>query len=246
VKKFVDAAHAAKVKVGAAFGGAPTINDPGVFGSLLNDGSRAGFVQKISDFLDANNLDGIDVDLEGNSVDGRYEAFAKALKDKLVPRGKFVTAAVARWFAEKGSVAPSAWSHFDFLNVMAYDLCNWSTPNACDVASYGASKAEIEWWANDRKIPKAKLVLGVPFYAHRWGNGENGKAYLYSEILKMYGADAAKDEIYKDGYTVFHNGRATIQNKARLAKDFGGIMVWEVGQDATGNDSLFKAIVEAL
>jgi GH18 family chitinase len=49
-----------------------------------------------------------------------------------------------------------------------------------------------------------------------------------------------------DGYTISCNGPATIAKKTELSKSHGGIMIWELGQDASGDDSLLKVIADNL
>ena len=55
---------------------------------------------------------------------------------------------------------------------------------------------------------------------------------------------ATQDQVLVDGATTYLNSRATILAKAKLARQYGGIMIWELGQDAPGDASLLKAIVE--
>ena len=93
------------------------------------------------------------------------------------------------------------------------------------------------------RLPPQKAVLGVPFYGYRWKPGATvGEAVIYSELLQSYGADAASDQITKDGVTIYLNGKATIQAKAALARQYGGVMSWELGQDASGDASLLRAL----
>jgi hypothetical protein len=56
---------------------------------------------------------------------------------------------------------------------------------------------------------------------------------------------ATQDQLQADGTITFLNSRIIIEAKAKLAQHYGGIMVWEVGQDATGRASLLQAIRHA-
>ena len=95
-------------------------------------------------------------------------------------------------------------------------------------------------------MSKEKAVLGVPFYGYRWSNGSKGTAVTYSEILSAYGAAAAqKDEVQMGGATVYYSGKPSTQAKAKLARQYGGVMIWELGQDASGNDLLLRALNDA-
>jgi len=57
---------------------------------------------------------------------------------------------------------------------------------------------------------------------------------IYSELLTTYGAAAGKTRSWQDGVTVYLNSKATIVAKTQLAAQYGGIMAWELGQDAPG------------
>ncbi|HWZ92871.1 MAG TPA: glycosyl hydrolase family 18 protein [Polyangiaceae bacterium] len=241
---FVTAAHAAGAKVCMALGGATTISSLGSLAGQIAPANRAGFVGKITTFAMTTGLDCIDVDFEGNGVNGDYEGFVTALSASLKGQGKQTTAAVASWFGDK--VTSGALQAFDFVNVMAYDLHNpGGSATPIQSSSLADAKAEIDYWVG-RGVGKDKAVFGVPFYGYRWKPGATaGDAVVYSELLSTYGAAAAADEIMQAGVTIFLNGKATIVAKAQLAQQYGGIMTWELGQDATGSSSLLRAIHDA-
>jgi GH18 family chitinase len=242
---FVTAAHKAGAKVCMALGGATTIDDFSVLGGLVSAPNRAAFVQKITDYAVSTGLDCIDIDFEGpTAVNADYEPFVTALSASLKAKGKETTAAVASWFGP--NVTTPALQVFDFVNVMAYDLHN-PGGNAAPVQSSSVtdSKAEIDYWVG-RGLAKEKAIFGVPFYGYRWKPGATtGEAVVYSELLTTYGAAAASDAIMQDGTTVYLNSKATIVAKTQMAAQYGGIMVWELGQDAPGMTSLLRAIHDA-
>ena len=241
---FVTAAHAKGSKVCLALGGATTINDLGALAGQIAPANRASFVSKIVGYAMTTGLDCIDVDFEGNGVNGDYEGFVTALGPALHAQGKEMSAALASWFGDK--VTSNALQAFDFVNVMAYDLHNpGGQTGPVQSSSMADSQAEIEYWVG-RGLSKQKAVFGVPFYGYRWKPGAtSGEAVVYAELLSTYGADAQADQITKDGTTVYLNSKATIQAKAKLAREYGGIMAWELGQDASGDASLLRAIQNA-
>ncbi len=241
--EFVNAAHDAGVKVCVAVGGATTIDDPGVFGTLMQSANRAGFVAKIDAFLDERGLDCFDVDLEGSGVTGDYDDFVAELASVLQAKDKELSAAIARWFDKPELTA--ALADFDFVNIMAYDLCKFWETTPCAHSSLSGATAELEYWTNDRALPASKAVLGVPFYGYRWQGG-TGEAMTYSQIVGSYGDLAQEDWITSGDATIVHNSLGTIVDKAALAKNNGGIMIWEIGQDIEGQDSLLTAIDGAL
>jgi spore germination protein YaaH len=239
---FVSVAHTAGVKVCMAIGGASVIENGGVYSTILQDGQRDAFVTKLSDYANAHQLDCIDVDLEGNGVNQYYEAFVVALAAKLHANGKEMTSAVSSWFGNK--ISDAAIQSFDFINIMAYDLHNpGGASQPVQSSSIADATAEVEYWIN-RGLAKSKAVYGVPFYGYRW-IANKSEALTYAEILAADPAAATQDQVQVGGAPTFLNSRATIQAKAVLAKQYGGIMVWELGQDAPGDASLLKAIHEA-
>ena len=238
---FVSAAHAKGAKVCLALGGATTINDLGTLAGNIGPANRAAFVSKITSYAMTTGLDCIDVDFEGGGVNGDHEGFVTALGPALHAQGKQMSAALASWFGN--NVTANALQAFDFVNVMAYDLHN-PGGNAAPIQSSSMTdaKAEIEYWIG-RGLAKEKAVFGVPFYGYRWKPGATaGEAVVYSELLSAYGADAQADQITKDGTTIYLNSKATIIAKAQMARQYGGIMAWELGQDAAGDASLLRAI----
>jgi chitinase len=239
---FVAAAHAKGVKVCMAIGGGAIIENGGVYATVLQDTLRETLVSNLGQYATDHQLDCIDVDLEGNGVNEYYEAFVTSLSTKLHAQNKEMTAAVSSWFGNK--ISDKAIQAFDFINVMAYDLHN-PGGSATPVQSSSIEEAtkEVDYWVG-RGLAKNKAVFGVPFYGYRW-NGNQSEALTYADLLAQNPAAATQDQLSLGGATVYLNSRTTIQAKTVLAKTYGGIMVWEMGQDATGDASLLKAIADA-
>jgi spore germination protein YaaH len=239
---FVAAAHAKGVKVCMAIGGGAIIDTGGVYATVLQDGTRGTLVSKLGQFALDRKLDCIDVDLEGNGVNQYYEAFVTELATKLHADNKEMTSAVSSWFGDK--ISDKAIQAFDFMNIMAYDLHNpGGATQPVQSASIADATQEVDYWVG-RGLAKSKAVFGVPFYGYRWTGGGKGEALTYAEILAQSPTAATQDQVEIAGNTVYLNSKTTIAAKAVLAKTYGGIMVWELGQDAAGDGSLLKAIAE--
>eukprot|EP01059_Diplonema_ambulator_P037344 TRINITY_DN983_c0_g1_i6.p1 TRINITY_DN983_c0_g1~~TRINITY_DN983_c0_g1_i6.p1 ORF type:complete len:132 (+),score=40.19 TRINITY_DN983_c0_g1_i6:512-907(+) len=82
-----------------------------------------------------------------------------------------------------------------------------------------------------RRLPAAKMAVGVPFYSR---NVHTGDWKTYEDIVNRHGPlDEEVDQVGDD----YFNGLQTIMHKVRYAKErgMGGVMIWEVGQDAFSN-----------
>jgi hypothetical protein len=242
---FVARAHAEGAKVCLALGGGGTNGGLGTLANLIAPGNRAGFIQKIADYAEQHQLDCIDVDFEGPGVNADYGGFVAALAPALHEDGRQLSAALASWYGAQ--VTDEAIVAFDFVNVMAYDLHNpagKTTP--VNGASLADSKQEIDYWV-ERGLDRSKAVLGVPFYGYRWtSDGGKGEAVTYANILSTYGAAAASsDRIEDGGTTIYFDSRETVIAKAKLGKDYGGTMIWELSQDAAEDAALLRAMHEA-
>jgi chitinase len=243
----IQKAHANHVKVLLSIGGGDASDNKPLnarYFSLQADGQRSGFVQKIVEYLNLHNFDGLDVDLEGASIGKDYGAFIADLSAKLLPTGKLLTAAVSEGNgAEK--IPNSVFGEFSFVNVMAYDDAGPWNPNAPGQhSSMEFTKASVSYWLN-RGLPKSKCVVGVPFYGYGFGTAFRNGDYPYSEIVQTYPNSENLDQV---GNTIWYNGLPTIRAKAKYVLDDGlaGIMIWSLDSDAKGDKSLLNAIYRTL
>ena len=244
--KLIELAHAKKVKVLVSVGGGAISSDPSryaVYFNLISDAHRAAFVNKIAAYLTAHNLDGIDVDLEGPSINNDYGKFIADLSNVLKPQGKLVTAALAH--TNGGDAVPSSvFPYFDFINIMAYDETGpWAPARPGQHASMEFARACLDNWIG-RGLPKEKAVLGVPFYGYGF-NADFNQGIGFAEIISRFPGTENQDQV---GNTIYYNGIPTIKAKADYVAEeqYGGIMIWQVAQDATGNFSLLDIIYQAL
>ncbi len=233
---FVTAAHNAGAKVLVSIGGAGAGST--AIANLYVPAMVDTLVANLAAYLDAQNLDGVDVDVEGDPVNANYPAFIDKLVAAVRPKGKLVTAAFAQWFAN--NIGPATYGQFDFVNVMSYDKCG-STP--CEHSTYAAAVQDLDFFRS-KLIGADKLVLGVPFYCHCWGATCTGSQVAYAQVLVKF--PGGMDYIQSNGITYSCNGPATIQKKAQLAHGWGGMMAWEITQDAGGDQSLLKVMADNL
>lgn len=242
-KVVVDLARKNKVKVLISIGGGSAADDkemkPRYF-DLLSDAKRAGFVAKLTDYVVKHNYDGLDVDIEGPSINEDYGDFIADLAKSLKPKGKLLTSALSQGYGGD-RVPKSVFEHFDFVNVMAYDgTGNWSPDRPGQHSSMDFAKQNVTWWTG-RGLAKDELVLGVPFYGYGFGKAFRNYGYPYSEIVGAYPGAEQLDQV---GETIWYNGIPTIKAKAKYVRDegLGGVMIWSLDQDVKGPKSLLTAL----
>jgi chitinase len=240
-------AKAAKVKVLVSIGGGSASGDKVLkarYFKLLSDEHRPGFVRKLARYVKKHGFDGLDVDIEGPSINGDYGKFIADLAAALKPEGLLLTAALSKGFGGD-RVPDAALGYFDFLNIMAYDGAGPWNPNAPGQhSSLGFAKDAVAYWTG-RGLPKEKAVLGVPFYGYGFGEAFRDRPYAYSEILAVHPDADRQDRV---GKTIWHNSIPTLQAKAGLVmeQDLGGVMIWSLDNDVKGKKSLLNAIHEVL
>ena len=235
----VAAAHAKNVKVLVSIGGGSA---PAYYASLLADSMRTTVINNIVQFMTDNQFDGVDVDLEGALIDNNYEAFITGLSTALKPKSKLLTAAIAT--AYQSQYSDKALALMDFVNVMSYDKTGpWNPSNPGQHSPYDMAVSDLSYWNGTRGIPKAKLNLGVPFYGY--GFGTNAPSSIsFGDIVTQYpGAENTDQVTVNGGGIIYYNGIPTIESKTTLAlNNAGGIMIWQLMQDAGGSKSLLNAI----
>ncbi|MES1219914.1 MAG: glycosyl hydrolase family 18 protein [Bacteroidota bacterium] len=235
----IKTAHQFNVKVLASIGGGS--HNP-YYASLLNDTNRAGFIDSLVNLAVVYNLDGIDVDIENETIDSNYEKLVVDLSRKLKPLKKLLTSAVATWNGDK--ISDAALKKFDFINVMSYDQTGpWTPDKPGPHSTYEKAVDDLNYWINTRKISKKKINLGLPFYGYCFGT-QYGASMSYAEIINTFPGAELLDEIAPPtGGNIYYNGLPTIKKKTTLAlKKAGGVMVWQLMQDDMGSNSLLNAI----
>lgn len=176
-------------------------------------------------------LDGVDLDWEHPANAAEQDGYAKLLdelRDAFRPHGLTLAVTIAGW----QKLSREAFAAVDWINVMAYD-------HDGQHSTFDGAKADVQKLV-DQGAPKAKITLGLPFYGR--DPKTRDRTLTYREIVAKNAPAADVDEV--DG--VYFNGPATIGKKVDFAKSekLAGVMVWELGQDASGDASLLKAIAK--
>lgn len=234
----VTKAHKNGVKVLMAIAGGTA---PVYFRTLVSPAGRTQFIANLIKYLDDHQLDGVDVDIEGELINNDYEGFVQQLALAVKPV-RLLTAAVATAYGPQLSAA--ALEQFDFINIMSYDKTGpWRPQLSGQHAPYAMALSDLDYWENERKIKAVRLNLGMPFYGYNFGPSGAG-SQGYKQIITEHPNGQQSDEVPAvDGGTMFYNGVSTIKMKTQLALErTGGIMIWQLFQDATGDESLLRLI----
>jgi GH18 family chitinase/enterochelin esterase-like enzyme len=240
-------AHANHVKILVSIGGGSASGDKTLrsrYFALLSDAKRAGFVAKLADYVALHQFDGLDVDIEGPSINQDYGAFVHDLAQTLKPKGKLLTAALSQGYGGK-SVPDSVFADLDLVNIMAYDGAGpWDPNSPGQHSSMDFARSNVAYWLG-RGLPKDKAVLGVPFYGYGFGTAFRKRDYPYSAIIASYPGAENADQA---GSTIWYNGIPTIREKARYVREQGlaGVMIWSLDYDVKGERSLLSTIDAAL
>jgi len=236
LQSLVSQAHARGVKVSIAIGGWTNLQNQGFESYSATDANRTDFTNRVVTVINQFGLDGVDIDWEypvmGTAQVENFRLLMQKLCTEMHNRGKVCTAAVAANGGNADGVASAVFGSVDWLNLMVYD-----GGAAAAHAPYSYAVTSLDYWLG-RGLPASKAVLGVPFY---------GRAASFSDA-RAYNVLVANDPQApnKDESQGFHyNGLQTIRNKTALAKQRGGgVMFWELSQDAAGSASLLSAIYE--
>ena len=244
VKTGVDKGHAAGLKVYISLGGGGRPDTVFWKAALLPE-NRSSFIKKIVKYVEENNLDGVDVDIEGNLfpyIGFTYGPFVLEMKEALHAKGKGMSCALGAVDLHE-VVTQEALEAYDFVNVMVYDKTGIWQPDVVGPHSpYSFAEDAIKYYIVDRKIPPAKITLGLPFYGFDFT--PPARYIDFSEIISSDITNAYRDSVGMR----YYNGIPMISKKAVLAKksSLGGVMIWELACDTHGDLSLLRAIDQTL
>ncbi|MFN3405036.1 MAG: glycosyl hydrolase family 18 protein [Cytophagaceae bacterium] len=234
LQQIVTNAHAVGTKVFIACGGWSENGEvlkSRFDGIVSNETYRSNMVNDLLNLVDQYNLDGVDMDYEyPDAARSLYFAdLMSELSDGLHLRNKQLSAAVYHSGNTANHIINEVFDYVDFLNIMAYDA---GTPHS----SYTLAVNTMNYWTN-RGLAKEKIILGVPFYGR-------DPYTSYRTIVTNPNNPANAHELDQIG-NVHYNGIPTIKKKTQLAHEKGGgIMIWELTMDATGDKSLLTAIYD--
>jgi GH18 family chitinase len=230
-----------KVFVSLAGGGRP---DTTVWKSVLQPENRPDFVKGILDYVEKNNLDGVDVDIEWNllpSIGKLYTPFVVELRKALHAKGKGISTALGATGLHE-AVTQESLEAYDFINVMVYDKTGiWRPDDIGPHSPFSYAVEAIRYWTEVRNIPPDRITLGLPFYGFDFT--PPARYISYKKIVAEDLSNAYRDSVGMK----YYNGIPMIVKKTELAKEnLGGIMIWEISSDTLSDLSLLRAIHQTI
>ena len=229
-----------------------TAEGPAISAVLNDDARRAANIEQIMTKVRNPLYDGIDIDYENLPASDRdiFSRFIQELGAKVHEAGKRLVVTVNAKTSEPGSWN-GAQSHdyaalgasADFVRVMAYDQHYASGPPG--------PVAGIDWVEKVitfslARIPKEKLILGVPLYGYDWSGAGRAKSVVHDDAaaksqssqspIEWDAQSASPFFHYSDGpetHTVWFENSRSLEAKIALVKkyDLGGIAIWRLGRE---------------
>jgi chitinase len=259
----------------------------------LTQQSRSKFIQSVVEFINLYRLDGLDIDWEYPGMPGAghpfrsedRENFTKLLKELRAQfnreksgTGRKLLLTIAAGAGDDylaHTEMAEAQKYLDTVNLMAYDYYEPSSgpitghhaplfPNPIDPQKVSAASSASAF--ERAGVPAHKLVLGVPFYGHMWGDVPDSNHGLYQSGKSIPNAYAPfsliESSMLNQGFTRYWDSTSSVpylynpekrvfvsyedeeslaaKCKYVLEQKLGGIMFWSYFNDSDGK--LLKTI----
>lgn len=252
---------------------------------------RSGFADSVVSFLRKYGLDGVDLDWEypvsgglaSNSARAadktNFTLLLKTIREKLTAAGKAdnkkylltIAGGAGQEYVKNVQLSTIA-KYLDFAVVMTYDMHGpqdrYTDHNA---PLYPSASPPQNNWSADQAVkawtgagfPKSKLVMGVPFYGHRYSNVKGGgtgihktysgyKTVTYDEVVsqylatgkytRYYGAAGRTPWIFNGSTFITYEDTKSLKEKMAYITKMGlaGCGIWELSENVDG--TLLKTV----
>jgi chitinase len=268
----IAAAHREGARVVLVVGGDHEAATRGFSVMASRSDTRRRFVGEVVELVRVQGYDGVDIDWEfpeTASDRANLTALVSELRTALPARATLSLAAPASdWFGRWFDV-PALVPHLDWVGAMSYSLqapslSGRSAHNAAlfSPAAVPPSPGRAEEYPSldsvreyhlSRGVPPEKLLLGIPFYGHRFDGASDihephtstaGGAMTYAEIAPLIGegwtrhvdTDAGVPYLRRDdgpGVISYDDPRSVRAKCSYVgARGLGGVIVWHLGADS--------------
>ncbi len=263
----------------------------------LNGHNRSVFAESCVDFITRHGFDGVDLDWEYPVRGGmahnvsrpadkeNFTLLLKELREKLDARGEIdgreylLTIAGGGFSEYLSNIEPHIiHQYLNYANIMSYDYNGtWSSLTNFNAPLYPVSDSSrryhnqsvdcgVKAWLS-AGFPKDKIVMGVPFYGHKYqgvSNSEQGLAGSFSGGSPVSYADIVNNYLHRPGYVRYYHEQAMVpwlfngstfisyedaesmrrKGEYIRAKGLSGAMIWELSFDHGG--VLLESLYESL
>jgi chitinase len=249
--------------------------------------SRRTFIESVAEYVDRYEIDGLDIDWEYPGMAGagntfrpedkqNYTSLLKELRERFNREGKklhrklfitIATGASSEFLAH--TQMDKVQKYVDTVNLMAYDYYEpGSDATTGNHAPLYTDSADAKQISDNRSVheyeqagvPAGKIVLGVPFYGHVWGEVPDSNHGLFQpgkpipNTFAQYGDIAAN--MLNKGFTRYWDSAASVpylynpasrtfvsyedpeslalKCKYVLDHKLGGVMFWDYSGDRSG------------
>lgn len=172
LEPLVEKAHLANCKVFISIGGGglSTVAED-TYRNKTDEANRPALIHSLMNFILENNLDGVDVDLEGSMVQmSTYDGFVQDLMDSAKVYNIEVSAALSKWTGS--SIERETVEDYDLLNLMSYDNTGpWTLSNPGQHSPMSQTTGDFNYWSS-RGADKKNIIIGLPFYGYEFQAAE--------------------------------------------------------------------------
>ncbi|MDZ7261183.1 MAG: glycosyl hydrolase family 18 protein, partial [candidate division KSB1 bacterium] len=275
--ELIEQAHQAGKKVLIALGGWG--HCAGFSPMAANPTVRAKFVTNLVTYLSDHGYDGVDFDWEypQNAADSANQtSLIKEVRqafDQANPSWRITMAVTASdWYGRWNNYS-ALLPYVDWYNVMTYDFHgSWTDHAGHNAPLYapptdydGSVHQGITYLNSTRRVPKTKIVMGLPFYGREfnaaalYGPSTGATELMYFEIVERINLGWVYhwDDFSKVPYLtnadhtklITFDDSVSIRLKCEYARERGlsGVMIWALGQDVVaGTQPLLEAVGRAM
>jgi spore germination protein len=241
----------------------PSISNPSaseLHNILSSTNLKAKLISNITLEVEKHEYDGIDIDFEVIDTDDSelFTSFIKDLSESLHNKNKKITIAVlpkTEEFIYTLSEARNAqdWpeisKYVDEFRIMGYDFEHNSTSSAGPISSVTWLEEVLTYAV--KKVPRNKIVLGLPLYGYHWIKGGKTTSLTWKTEQSLEGQfgekgvldSISKEKVLRSGDSeIWYQDSESMRYRIELIKKYKikGVVFWRLGREDDRIWSLFE------